>query len=314
MQLTDRIGARIKLHDLHVLMTVVQTGSMSGAANLLNTTQPAISRSIGELERAIGVRLLERNRRGVEPTRYGRALLDGGTAVFDDLRQAVKNIQFLAEPTAGEVRIGTSAVLAASFVSAIVSRLSRRYPRMTFHLQTGYIETLHQQLAERNVDLLIARRFGPSDDERLNFELLFNEQFVVAAGAQNQWARRRRIELAELANEFWVLPPQASVIGSIVKEAFRAGGLNYPRATVVTDSPEARLSLLTSGQFITIFPASALQVPARRSDIKVLPVELPTALLPNEIVTLKDRALSPPAQFFIDFARDFAKQLAKRRR
>ena len=314
MQVADRIGARIKLHDLHVLMTVVQTGSMSGAANLLNTTQPAISRSIGELERAIGVSLLERSRRGVEPTRYGRALLDGGTAVFDDLRQAVKNIQFLAEPTAGEVRIGTSAVLAASFVSAIVSRLSRRYPRMTFHLLTGYMEALHQQLSERNVDLLIARRFGLSEDERLNFEFLFNEPFVVAAGAKNRWTRRRRIKLAELANEPWVLPPQASVIGSIVREAFRAGGLNYPRSTVVTDSPEARLSLLASGQFVTIFPASALRVPARRFDIKVLPVELPTAQLPNEIVTLKGRALSKPAQFFIDDAREFAKQMAKGRR
>jgi DNA-binding transcriptional LysR family regulator len=105
MQLSDRIGLRMKLHDLHVLMAVVQAGSMSKAAALLNTTQPAISRSIAELERTIGVRLLERNPQGVEPTEYGRALLDGGVAVFDDLRQAVKNIEFLADPTAGEVRI-----------------------------------------------------------------------------------------------------------------------------------------------------------------------------------------------------------------
>ena len=83
MQLSDRIGRRMKLHDLHVLMAVVQAGSMSKAAAVLNTTQPAISRSIAELERAVGVSLLDRNARGVEPTAYGRALLDGGTAVFD---------------------------------------------------------------------------------------------------------------------------------------------------------------------------------------------------------------------------------------
>ena len=99
----------MKLQDLHVLMAVVQAGSMSKAAALLNTTQPAISRSIAELERRIGVRLLDRNPQGVEPTEYGRALLDGGAAVFDDLRQAVKNIEFLADPTAGEVRIGCNA-------------------------------------------------------------------------------------------------------------------------------------------------------------------------------------------------------------
>src|SRR5437868_10622271 len=128
MQLSDRIGRRMKLHDLQVLMAVVQAGSMSKAAALLNTTQPAISRSIAELERTIGVRLLDRNPQGVEPTAYCRALLDGGVAAFDDLRQAVKNIGFLANPTAGEVRIGSSALLAASFVSTVIDRLSRRYP------------------------------------------------------------------------------------------------------------------------------------------------------------------------------------------
>src|SRR5882757_1560505 len=114
----NRIGLRVKLHDLHVLMAVVQAGNMSKAAALLNTTQPAISRSIAELERTIGVRLLERNPQGVEPTEYGRALLDGAVAVFDDLRQAAKKIEFLADPTAGEVRIGCTPILAASFVSA----------------------------------------------------------------------------------------------------------------------------------------------------------------------------------------------------
>ena len=68
MQLSDRIGRRLKLQDLHVLMTVVQAGSMGKAAQRLNTTQPAISRSIAELEHAFGVRLLDRHRQGVEPT------------------------------------------------------------------------------------------------------------------------------------------------------------------------------------------------------------------------------------------------------
>src|SRR5829696_6373289 len=99
MQMSDRIGRRIKLHDLHVLMTVVQAGSMGKAAQRLNTVQPAISRSIAELEYALGVRLLDRHRQGVEPTAYGRALLECGTTVFDDLRQGLKNIEFLADPS-----------------------------------------------------------------------------------------------------------------------------------------------------------------------------------------------------------------------
>jgi DNA-binding transcriptional LysR family regulator len=313
MQLSDRIGLRMKLHDLHVLMAVVQAGSMSKASALLHTTQPAISRSVAELERAVGVRLLDRSVRGVKPTEYGRALLDGGAAAFDDLRQAMQKIEFLADPTAGEVRIGSTTFLAASFVSALVDRLSRRYPRMVFHLVTGYVETLHRELSERNVDLLIVRSFRPIADERLDFEFLFDDSYVVVAGAQNRWVQRRRIELAELVNESWVLPPPRSVIGSIVMEAFRASGLDYPRATVITDSPHMRISLLATGRFVTVFPASALRFPTRRTELKVLPVELPMARQPNGIVTLKNRALSPVAQLFIDSAREVAKPLAKRK-
>ena len=106
MQVSDRVGRRLKLHDLNVLMIVVQSGSMGRAARRLNTTQPAVSRSIAELEHALGVRLLDRHRQGVEPTEYGRTLLDCAVAVFDDLRQGVKNIEFLADPTVGEISIG----------------------------------------------------------------------------------------------------------------------------------------------------------------------------------------------------------------
>ncbi len=313
MQLSDRIGNRMKLQDLHVLMTVVKAGSMGKAAQILNTTQPNISRSIGELEHALGVRLLDRHRQGIEPTDYGRALLDCGTAVFDDLRQGVKNIAFLADPAAGELRIGTTTFLATSFVSALVDRLSRRYPRIVFHLVTGYTETLHRELAERNVDLLIIRGSGPIADPRYEFESLFDDSYVVAASTRNEWVRRRKIEIAELANESWVLPPRESVIGSIVTNAFRASGLDYPRVSVVTDCPHMRVSLLATGRFVTIFPASAFRFLAKRSELKVLPVELPMARRPNGIVTLKNRALSPVAKLFIDCARDVAKPLAKRK-
>jgi DNA-binding transcriptional LysR family regulator len=314
MQLSDRIGRRVKLQDLHVLMTVVQAGSMVKAAERLNTGQPNISRSINELEHSVGVRLLDRHRRGVEPTAYGRALLDGGAVVFDGLRQAVKNIEFLADPTAGEVRIGCTPLLASSFVSAIVDRLSQRHPRIMFNLMTGYVETLHRELSERNVDLLVTRRFGPIADERLEFEFLFDDSSVVATGAQSPWVRRRRVALAELANEPWVLPPPESGIGSIAMDAFRASKLDHPRRTVVTDSPHVRMSLLATGRFFTIFPASALRFPTRHPEIKVLPVELPNSRVPNGVVTLKDRALNPVAQLFIEHAREVAKPLARHRR
>jgi DNA-binding transcriptional LysR family regulator len=314
MHLSDRIGRRLKLQDLNVFMTVVQAGSMLKAAERLSTGQPNVSRSITELEHAVGVRLLDRHPRGVEPTAYGRALLDGGVAVFDGLREAIKNIEFLADPTAGEVRIGCTPLLASSFVSAVVDRLSQRLPRIMFGVTTGYVETLHRRLRDRDVDLLVTRRFGPlTEDDRLGFELLFDDMSVVATGARSPWVRRRRVTLADLANEPWVLPPPESGIGSIAMEAFRASKLDYPRTTVVTDSPHARMTLLATGRFFTIFPAFALRFPASLPEVRILPIELPTAPIPHGIITLKDRTLSPVAKLFIEHAREVAKSRAKRK-
>src|SRR5262245_5051230 len=146
MQLSDRIGRRMKLHDLHVLMAVVQAGSMGKAAALLNTTQPAISRSIAELEHTIGVRLLDRNSQGVEPTEYGRALLDGGAAVFDDLRQAVKNIEFLADPTVGHIKVGGNEATIAGLLPAVFSRLRRQHTGIS--IQVTPVLTVAQQYRE----------------------------------------------------------------------------------------------------------------------------------------------------------------------
>ena len=314
MRLSDRIGRRMKLHDLHVLLAVVQAGSMNKAAALLNMTQPNVSKSIAELERTVGVRLLDRNARGVEPTTYGRALLNGGTAAFDDLRQAVKNIEFLADPAAGELRIGNPMTSASSFVAAVIDRLSRRHPRIVFQLVAAGQDRLHRELSERNIDFVIARRGHPFTDDRFDYETLYDIPYVVVAGAQSPWARRRRIKLAELVNEPWVLPPPDNVVGLAATGAFRACGLDYPRATVVTDRGAERITLLTTGRFLTIVPASISKSPSRRPDLKVLPVELSMAPVPVGIVTVKNRTLSPVAKLFIECAREVAKPLMKKGR
>ena len=231
--MNDRTERRLKLETLRVLMEVAQAGSMGKAAERLHTSQPNISRSIAELERALGVRLLDRRRQGVEPTQYGRALLDCGVTVFDDLRQGLKNIEFLADPTKGEVRIGI-VPFAMSFVSDIVDRLSQRCPHIVFHIATAEVETLHDQLIGRKVDLLIAKTIGPFVGERFKVQPLFNDPYVVVAGTQHPLARRRTVKPAELAMQAWALPPPESVYGADLARVFQAVGVNYPRATVYT--------------------------------------------------------------------------------
>ena len=183
MRWNDRIGRRIKLSDLHVLLAVAQSGSMAKAAKELAVSHPVVSRSISELERTLGVRLLERTRHGINLTECGRAILSRSHAAFDELRQGVKDVEFLSDPTAGEVRIGGAAPHVASFVSTIVDRLHQRYPRMRFQVVTASADSLQRDLDDRNLDVLILRKLGPFAEDRLrprSGETVGEEERLVA--------------------------------------------------------------------------------------------------------------------------------------
>src|SRR5882672_10029375 len=101
MSAEDWVSRRLKLSDLRMLLAIVQWGSMSKAAVHLNISQSGVSKALSELEHTLGVRLLDRTPRGIEPTVFGSALLNRATAIFDEVRQGVKDIEFLADPTAG---------------------------------------------------------------------------------------------------------------------------------------------------------------------------------------------------------------------
>jgi DNA-binding transcriptional LysR family regulator len=257
-------------------------------------------------------RLLDRSAQGVELTPYGRALLDSSLAAFDELRQGVKHIEFLADPRAGEVRIGCPVTMATGFVSGVIDRFSEKYPRTVVHLLAGESAATYNALEERKVDLVIVGMYAPLNEAHLNSEILFHEPFVVAAGCQTKWAKRRSVRLAELIDERWTLPPSETLFGSVVEEAFRASGLEVPRATVVTSSVPARNRLVATGRFLTALPRSMLRFHPRNAAVKILPIDLPTTRRPIGIITLKNRSLSPVAQLFIACARELATRSPQR--
>src|SRR5207237_3791414 len=139
------------------LWTVVECGTMGKADERLAIAQPVVSKAIADMEHALEVRLLDRSQRGVEPTPYGWALIKRGIAIFDEMRQGIEEIEFLSDPTAGEVRIGATDPINAAIVAPVIDRLSRQYPRMTFHVVAGVPGPLRQEVAARNVDFAISR-------------------------------------------------------------------------------------------------------------------------------------------------------------
>lgn len=301
----ERIGRRLKLRDLHVLLAVTQAGSMARAGKQLAISQPAISKAIADMERVLGVPLLERGPQGVVPTHYGRALVSRSLAVFDELRQGVNEIAYLADPTAGELRIGTTEPLSASIIAAAIDSLSRKHPRITFHVAVADTVTLHRSLQERNIEFAVSRLIGPLEDKQLNTDVLYHDPFVVAAGTNSRWARQREVTLADLVNQPWILPTETFIL-SMVAEAFHAHGLEPPQATVSTMSLNLRNSLLASGRFVSAVPELLLRFPDPHPYIKALPIKLMSMRRPIAVITLPNKILSPVAGLFIERLRELA--------
>jgi DNA-binding transcriptional LysR family regulator len=123
----------------------------------------------------------------VTPTPYGKTLLKRGRAAFDEVRLDIKEIEFLADTTSGEVRVACSESIAAGVLVPVIERLSKKYPRLSLQVTLASPSTLeYPQLHERNVDLVLARLARPPLagllTEQLNAEVLFNDQFCVAVG------------------------------------------------------------------------------------------------------------------------------------
>jgi DNA-binding transcriptional LysR family regulator len=305
----DDVARRIKLRDLQILSAVVQWRSMAQAASHLAMSQPAVSESIARLEAALDVRLLDRSPRGIEPTRYADALLARSRVAFDELRQGLKDIAFLADPSVGEVRVASGDTMAAGLLPAVIDQLSRRYPGIVVRVVQPNFETLEfPELRERRVDLALARISGSFAADDLDVERLFEDPHRVVAGARSPWARRRSVTLGELADEPWLFASNRT-IRELIAEAFARCGLPLPQERVTSSSILLRNQLLATGRFLTVLPASVLRYNEKRWSLKALPIDLEVEPRSVALVTLKHRTIGPVVRRFADHLRSVAKAM-----
>ncbi|WP_296387493.1 LysR family transcriptional regulator [Reyranella sp.] len=302
-----QVGRQLRLRDLHAFFTVVHCRSMAKAALQLGVSQPAVSKIIADLEHALGVRLLDRSPQGVEPTVFGYALLKRGMAAFDELKQGIRDIEFLADPTAGEVKIGCPGNISSTLMPRIVEQFVQKIPRVLLHVDAVQDPQNLPGLHDRKYDLYLTNLPLPEHrvPEGLNVEFLFSDPLVVAAGMKHRWANRRKIDFAELAEESWLLPRTDSWNYICIADAFRTRGLPGPKIGLWSNDALLRTHLLAKGQFVTAIG----KLNAAWYGLKALPIDLPVQPWPVVIATLKGRTLSPVVELFIEFVRDFTKPM-----
>jgi DNA-binding transcriptional LysR family regulator len=312
----DYVGRRLRLRDLRVFFAVVQAGSLSKAAEHLHVSHPAVSQVISDLEHTIGIKLFDRSSRGVEPTIYARALLARGRNAFDELKQGLKDIEFLTDPASGELTIGYSQSIADTLLPQIMDIFSDKHPRVVVHADIVPTPTLRfPGLRDRSYDLILTRIPSPIPNDEmvadLDLEVLFRDPWVIVARKDRRWARRNKIALTELVDHVWLLPPHGSASHAVIAQAFKAQGLRMPAAIMMTHSMDLRAKLSSRGRFVTAVPQSVLRYGDDRDALQELPVDVSLPLWPVAVLTLKNRCLSPVVGRFIDCAREVAKAKVK---
>jgi DNA-binding transcriptional LysR family regulator len=308
MDWSNRLGKRIKLRDLHILQAAAEAGSMAKAAGDLAMSQPAVSYAVAEMEHALGVPLLERSSQGVIPTIYGEALLKRSQVVFNELRQGINEIGSLADPSVGELRLGTTPPMSA-IASAVFNQLVPRYPRMSFALSVGATDGLLRALRQRDIELVISRLADFVADEDLTVDTLFHDELAVICSKRNKWARRSGVALADLVGEPWVSPPPGVFLTKIIQAAFGEHGLEVPRATVTTQDTYALSVLVANGPFLGMHPGTMLTTPNDHPQLTAVDIRLRKTRGPIGLIRLKNRSLGPVAKLFVQTANEVVKTI-----
>jgi DNA-binding transcriptional LysR family regulator len=312
----DLVSRRIKLQHFSVVTAVAQTGSMGKAARQLAISQPVVSKVIADLEQMLGVRLFDRSARGVEPTFYGRALLKRSVALFDDIKTSVEEIRFLADPTAGELRVGMTEASFAGLGASIVEQLWQKHPRLSFRvLQAESAALLNHDLPARRIELAVTPMPVSALPDELDAKILFRDRMHVVAGVKSPWVSRRKITWADLADEPWCVPPLENpdnLVGAAIADAFATVGFKPRIAVASSPSPYLVARMLESGRLLGLMTDTHLRFfLAKRFAVRKLPIELPHRPWSVAIIRLKHRTISPAAQLFIDCASAIGKQLTK---
>jgi DNA-binding transcriptional LysR family regulator len=310
MHWSDRIGRRLKPHELHIFLAVAERGNMAKAAEYLSISRPVVSKAIASLEQIVGVPLFDRNASGVEPTRYGAALQRRAIGLFDELRQTVNELSFLANPNSGELRIGCTEVLAGGFIAALITDIAARYPGLAIRTELGSVVQQYPPLRERRCELFVARAPATAIDADMEREVLFHDWPLIAVGPASKWAGRRKVNLSDLARQRWIISPGEAVPGGLFETAFARAGVEKPVPAILSDSLNLRNGLLArDASFVTFIPGSVLRFGAPYPAIKPLPIKLDRWTLPICIVKLRGKTLSPAATLFVERARELAKEV-----
>ncbi|MFO1313642.1 MAG: LysR family transcriptional regulator [Burkholderiales bacterium] len=301
--LADRLPRHLSLRELRVFVSVLQHRSFRKAAASLHVTQPAVTKAIAGLEDLLGIKLFDRTAKGVELTVHGATFASHATAVFDELRNAARQMEIVSSGVTGSLVVGVVPLPAKTFLPRAIDALTRDHRHVFISVVEAREGELAERLRKREVDIAIVRenQFPLTDDMRA--ELLFEESLCVLASRSHPLARRPRVTWDELLRERWVMPPQDSYFMPVVRRAFDHLNVPVPRNVVEAASIHVQYAMVLHGSMLS-FGSRPAKIPENARELLVrLPVKLPAITTTIGAVTLRERARKPLADRLVETIR-----------
>jgi DNA-binding transcriptional LysR family regulator len=302
-------GRHMKLHQLSALVTAVETGSLRRAAEKMRLSQPALSRSIRELEQEVGVKLIERTTRGVEATVYGKALIMRGKLVDAELRQARDDIAHLLAATHGDIRIGVTPVSAFSLLPLMLARFKKDRPRLRVGVTEGMGAGLLNQLRQGDFDFVLGRMYDSIDPREFHFEILFSDSLVVFARKGHPLARAGRLTKAERDACEWILPGVDSPARTAFQRAYHDHTGAMPHSTIESNSFMTMLTILSQTDLVGISPQQIFRGTWLQKEFVAIDIGFKFPSQPTGVIRRARSVPSAAAQFAIKELRQVAQRL-----
>lgn len=231
----------LKIANLKHFVAIANEGQIGRAALRLGISQPALTKSLAALERAVDSQLFRRNRKGVELTLAGELLLARATTLLQDISFVIRELGELAIGSSGHVRLGVGGTLGEWMLPQAMANLRNGGMAVTVNVMTGLNDVLFHRLRNGEVDLVVSGvPLEPSDD--LNHEVIAEDEMVLVAATNHRLAGKRRVKLEALARESWILPPIRVLARLWLENEFQRRGLVLPKPVLETDSPISALA------------------------------------------------------------------------
>ena len=297
---------RLKLRQLRLLTAIADEGTVLKGSQALNIAQPAATKSIKELEDALGVQLFDRSSRGVTPTDFGEVMIKHAKLILTQLRHAGEELQSLEEGLSGRVHVGTLLAASTSLLPRALARLRERRPGIAVTVAEGTIDRLMPGLRTGDIDVVLGRLPEYREREGLRQEVLYLDTVSIMVRADHPLTRRKALILADLVDQAWVMPPPQTSLRRQIDHAFRHEGLEPPRDVIESVSILTNHALLMSTDMLAAMPH---QVGTAQAGLVALPVALEGANSRIGATTHANVELSAAARYFMSLIHEVAAEI-----